>query len=242
LLDQSLQPSCIAFIDDKSTDDSVEKFRNLLAARNFTKKQEVQHHFEEMDTSVAGGFYASDKFKTVICMIEKDKNHGPSLTRNLAISMTSNMTDVYGLCDSDDVYGHHKVEKSLNLIVNHGFVIVYSDYITLDERSGSRVHEHKEPFSVGRLMNECIVSNNSFISKRVFETVGMYDIEMRVAEDYDLWIGASKKFKIAHIAEPLYTYRITGLGATFTVDKERWQKDWNRIKQKQQGLINADKQ
>jgi GT2 family glycosyltransferase len=44
-------------------------------------------------------------------------------------------------------------------------------------------------------------------SRKVMETVGDFDPELELAEDYDYWIRVSKKFSMHHLAEPLYYYR-----------------------------------
>jgi hypothetical protein len=43
---------------------------------------------------------------------------------------------------------------------------------------------------------------------KVRETVGDYDPDTELAEDYDYWIRISKKFSMEHLSEPLYFHRI----------------------------------
>lgn len=45
-------------------------------------------------------------------------------------------------------------------------------------------------------------------SRKVKETIGDYDCDAELAEDYDYWIRVSKKFSICHLGNPLYFYRI----------------------------------
>ena len=44
-------------------------------------------------------------------------------------------------------------------------------------------------------------------TRRVYETVGDYDPELFLVEDYDYFIRVSRRFTLAHIAEPLYYFR-----------------------------------
>ncbi len=45
-------------------------------------------------------------------------------------------------------------------------------------------------------------------TKEVYESIGKYDPETVLAEDYDYWIRISKKFKMYHLSEVLYYYRV----------------------------------
>ena len=45
-------------------------------------------------------------------------------------------------------------------------------------------------------------------SKKVKESIGEYDPETILAEDFDYWIRVSKKFSLCHLAEPLYSFRV----------------------------------
>jgi glycosyltransferase involved in cell wall biosynthesis len=214
LLHQTRRPDSIVIIDDASTDDSVERVFDYLGVKKqkLTTLSVSREGGEEINVSVL-------KYG-IFNILQKEKNHGPSLTRNLGIEYIRAETDVFGLCDSDDEYRPDKISASLEMIEKQGFGIVYSDYVIMDEHKETPTVkvEHKENFSRNRLLQECIVSNNSFIHKKVFDQIGLYDEEMRVAEDYDLWIRASNAgVPIGHIAKPLYTYRVTGLGASFSV-------------------------
>ena len=44
-------------------------------------------------------------------------------------------------------------------------------------------------------------------TRQLYETVGDYDPELFLVEDYDFFIRAAKQFRFAHIAEPLYYFR-----------------------------------
>lgn len=242
LIRQTLPPTTIIVVDDKSTDNSVEECISFLGKNEYSPVESYKQKFPKYnDEEVNIRPFISKKHPTQIFIVEKPTNDGPSKTRNVGIMLTENCTDIYGLCDSDDTYLSNKLEKSINSMTDwqNQPSIVYSDYISIDSRGGNVAsypskREYKEPFYLDRLVEECIVSNNSFITKSVFQLVGLYDEQMRVAEDYDLWLRAAMTGKVSlyHVPEPLYNYAITGEGATFSVSKERWNKDWARIRAK----------
>ena len=45
--------------------------------------------------------------------------------------------------------------------------------------------------------------------RRVMEALGDYDADAELAEDYDYWIRLASRFKLRHVAEPLYYYRLS---------------------------------
>jgi len=177
-------------------------------------------------------------------MFRNETTLGPSATRNKGIKHAWETTDIFGFLDSDDVYRPGKISKSIRkFLVNPEMIgVVYSDYDTLDTRTGVLFREFKEPYSRERLMRECIVNNDSLVSKLAFQKAGLYDEDMRVAEDYDLWVRISEHMLIEHIAEALVEVRTTGHGATFSVDKDTWNRNWRRIQEKTIQRHNAQKQ
>ncbi len=44
-------------------------------------------------------------------------------------------------------------------------------------------------------------------TREVYEAVGEYDPELFLVEDYDYFMRIAKRFRICHIAEPLYYFR-----------------------------------
>ena len=44
-------------------------------------------------------------------------------------------------------------------------------------------------------------------ARGVYEAIGEYDPELFLVEDYDYFMRIAKRFRICHIAEPLYYFR-----------------------------------
>jgi glycosyltransferase involved in cell wall biosynthesis len=161
-------------------------------------------------------------------------NMGPSYCRNLMATIATEAGAKYlAFLDADDIYAPQKIEKSVEIMEREENVAaVYSDYTSLNMKTGVATREYKPAFDKHYLLRECIVNNDSVVRASAFKAVGGYDEEMRCAEDYDLWIRISHKWLIYHIPEDLVTVRVTGEGATFSRTSEEWQRNWNRIREK----------
>lgn len=162
---------------------------------------------------------------------------GPSLARNVGIEFTKEFTDFYMILDADDVMRPDKTLRFAEALFIADIVgVVYADYDILNVATGNVIREYKEPYSRERLLQECIVHSGAGIKKdallAVADDYGYYDINMRTAEDYELWIRISKKYIIQHIAEPLTLVRVHSQNSTNTVSKDVWNRNWNYISQK----------
>jgi len=139
------------------------------------------------------------------------------------------------MLDADDLFVQGKVSKCVAKILEDPQTIgaVYGDYLHLSPE-GVLSYESKRPYSREDLVQECIVHSGSVISRIALDRVGLYDEELRVCEDYNLFLRISNYFLFYHIAEPLTIVRLGAHQSSSTVSQERWKEDY--IKAKQRGL------
>lgn len=221
---QTYKKQSICIVDNGSTDGSIEKIKSRLS------------NIKRVDSNVDILQGKIDKIDTIF--IDIGKPIGPSAARNLGIEILKNHTDAFMILDADDIMMPEKIEKMVSVIsrYNGQVGVVYADYNTLNVDTGNVIREYKEPFSQGRLHQECIVHSNALILKnallQVKDQFGYYDQHMRTAEDYDLWLRISEKFMIYHIPEPLTLVRTHSENSTNTVDNSVWQQNWLRIQEK----------
>ncbi len=228
LKSQIVKPDLVVIVDDASTDGSGD----LIVSKLFANNSDSHVDMTVNDPAVTDIIRCTkDGLNFVI--IQMSQNGGPSKARNTAIKASLDETDIYAVYDMDDIYYPNKISRSLEAFKKFPHVgVVYSDYDTKDTRTGHKEREIKEPFDYIRLCQECIVSNNSLIAAGMLKRAGIYDETMRVAEDYDLWLRLAEVGMLYHIPEPLYEYRVTGNGASFSVDKKVWQECWQKVQQK----------
>lgn len=212
----------IVVIDDGSQDGSADMVRAQLESHRIRELPGSQRETKGM---------TRHRFLPLI-MVSRSVAEGPSSARNLGIQIGWDGTDIFGLLDSDDEYDRLKIRKSVNpFLVSDKIGVVYSDYDTL-RPDGLRIRQYKEPFSRDRLVQECIINCNSLVLKEAFEDCGTFDPEMRVAEDYDLWMRISEKYVCHHLAESLVTIRVGEHSSSAQVPTEIWRRNWQRVMSK----------
>jgi glycosyltransferase involved in cell wall biosynthesis len=213
----------VYIVESGSTDDSLSKINNAF----------FQIQIPDGDFGFAKKISNNRELK----LINLKKNLGPSFARNIAINDALQNSEYLFILDSDDEMYPNKVSRMLSVAESNRLIgVVYADYDILNMDTGVCLTEYKEPFDLHRLTQECIVHSGSMISKEALEAVldgdGYYDVNMRTCEDYDLWIRIAKKFIIYHIPESLTLVRNHRNNSTNTVDKQIWEQNWLRIRQK----------
>lgn len=216
----------IIVIDDGSTDNSWEVIKFAAGLRlpsqpDFAKK------------NVA---YTGKVGQTPVIAYRFNEAGGPSRARNLGIRLGWQHTDVFGFLDADDIYLPGKISKSVSKIMEDPTRIggVYTDYDTLNETTGVLIREFKPPFEREKLLRECMIHSACIVTKMALEKGGLYDEELRVAEDFDLWLRITEHFLILHVPQCLMRVRVGSHQSSSTVRKEIWQKCWQRVMQKTQ--------
>lgn len=151
--------------------------------------------------------------KIPVKVIKHEYNKGASAARNTAIKESNH--PIIAFLDGDDVYYRTKIEKSMVYLEKYPAIgLVYSDYDT--QENGSLRREFKYSFDMGLMKKTCLANSNSLIRKSVFDRVGLFNEDIRGAEDYDMWIRIAAAFPMIHIPEALFMYRMHGNNFTIT--------------------------
>jgi glycosyltransferase involved in cell wall biosynthesis len=212
----------ICIIDGGSKD-----FDSVLAVASKT----LFDKFEKHDVG-EGAFIYSDGKNALIQI----KTNGPSMARNKGIELYFKDTDYFMILDADDMMDPNKIRVMVDAVlfspVPQAVGAVYGDCIIRNTETGQETKEYREPYSIQRLQQECIVHSNSLISKLALQRVGLYDETLRVAEDYDLWLRIAKEFAILHVPEFLSIVRVQPQNSTATVPKHIWEDCLRRIREK----------
>ena len=214
----------IVVVDDGSTDGSTDK---VLAECSISRESNSGNGLVQ--------YTATYKDVQVVCN-RFEKNHGPSFARNFGIKMAWEGTDYFGILDADDIWKPGRISKCLAKFEEapDHIGLVYTDYETLNSETLLKIREFKEPYEYRRLLRNCIVTNACFISKQALGECGLYDEEMRVAEDWDLFLRIGERFMIVHIPESLVYIRVGNHNTTHSIPKEVWGQNWRRVAYKAQ--------
>jgi len=161
-----------------------------------------------------------NKFKNVIDItyIKNDENFGPSKSRNIGISMGKG--ELVSFLDSDDVWDENKLSRSVNIFyIDKSVGMTCGNYrIWVNRRkvmSPFYKKSIKVDFDALKKVN-FVASGSVTVRRKVLEDVGLFNENYKIAEDYDLWIRISKKYKIHYIDKVLYLYSRVSDGKSLT--------------------------
>lgn len=136
----------------------------------------------------------------------RQENQGVSAARNLGISAAGH--DWIALLDSDDEWLPRKLERQWNALERDPrFRFCHTDEIWI--RKGRRVNPMKKHAKYGghifhHCLPLCVISPSSaLIHRDLFERFGMFDPELPVCEDYDLWLRICAREPVLFVDEPL---------------------------------------
>lgn len=140
----------------------------------------------------------------------KTQNFGVSHARNLGIKEAKN--DWVAFLDSDDLWMKEKIKKQVTLHKKYPDLL-FSHTFERWEKNGKVAKYPKrlaKPFGFCFLDNisTCKIACSSvLVHKSIFEKVGYFDENLKVCEDYDLWLRITNTFEIGLIKEECITKR-----------------------------------
>jgi glycosyltransferase involved in cell wall biosynthesis len=134
---------------------------------------------------------------------------GQSRAKNLGVQLSR--APVIAFLDGDDEWLPEKLERQLPLFGNSAVGVVYSRRLLIDEEGRERAAP-RAAAARGRIFNDLLVANpvcfsSAVVRRTVFETAGMFDPELQLAIDYDLWLRVSQHFEFDYVDEALVRYR-----------------------------------
>ena len=132
-------------------------------------------------------------------------NQGVSAARNIGISQCKG--DMIALLDSDDEWLPKKLEKQLAYMIKNGFEICQTDEIWV--RNGKRVNQKNkyskpEGWFFEASLEMCLISPSCTVfTRKAWEDIGPFDVDMPSCEDYDMWLRACLKYPVGLVSEKL---------------------------------------
>jgi glycosyltransferase involved in cell wall biosynthesis len=133
---------------------------------------------------------------------------GPSGARNAGAKVAT--SPWLAFLDSDDQWHSNKLSEQCRFHTeNPEMPWSYTDEVWV--RKGKRVNACKHHRKSGgwiypRALELCFISPSSImISQKLFASCGGFDLELRSAEDYDLWLRICAHHPVHYIDQPLIT-------------------------------------
>lgn len=147
-----------------------------------------------------------------IHLIQQTKNQGPNAARNLGINSAKG--DYIAFLDADDIWEPAKLFKQVEILERDTHIsLIYTSATIINEKgqaTGRVFMARKE----GDVWESLIQGNfvdcpSSVIVRRdCFNRVGLFDVNFRCFEDWEMWIRIAKTYKFAAIGEPLVKFRM----------------------------------
>lgn len=146
-----------------------------------------------------------------ILFIKNKENLGLAEALNIGFSKAKG--DYFTWISDDNLYKKEALEVMLNFLIRYPyFDFVYSHYYLIDENGnliGFRKVKSPKSLNIGNYIGP------SFLYKReIFEKIGGYSSDYKLAEDYEYWLRIRKHFNMKKINRFLYYYRVHGQSLT----------------------------
>lgn len=184
------------------------------------------------DCSTQNLGYLKNKYPN-INLLKTEKNSGPAAARNLGIKNTS--AEYISFLDADDIMHKDKILYSVEELKKSKQVgMVCGNYQIFVNRTKllSPFYKKNPTINWQTLMRQNLVASGSTTVKReVLDKIGYFNEDFWIAEDFDLWLRISEKYKIKYIPKVLYYYSYINKKNSSLTHREDIQKDHlNNIK------------
>ena len=168
-----------------------------------------------------------------------EKKRGVSAARNKGILESKSKWIAF--LDSDDAWKPTKLEKQMEFSVlnQDKYRIIHTDETWYrNKKFLNQLKKHKK--SGGNIFKKslqlcCISPSSVVLKKQIFEEYGLFDENLEVCEDYDMWVRITSKEEVGFLDSPLV---IKYGGHSDQLSKKFWGMDRFRIKSLEKNLKN----
>ena len=206
VLKQSFRDFELCVVDDGSEDDTVEILDSIPGSFNTLRLKE---------------------------------NAGVSHARNCGIRSTD--SEWIAFLDSDDVWHPQKLEKQIDATYERAeHLLHFTDEIWI--RNGKRInpklrHQKREGWIFQPSLELCLMAPSTVMLKReLLEQCGLFDEELPVCEDYDLWLRITAHHQVSFLNEALMT---RSGGHADQLSRKYWGMDRFRVQSLKKILTNV---
>lgn len=142
------------------------------------------------------------------------ENKGISAARNTGICHSTG--EFIAFLDSDDIWLADKVEQQIKIfkgkpkigLVSCSMYHFDTQHKNLEEITYRNYSSHEKFYSFLVMSNIVSGGSAAIVRKDCFQKVGMFDINLKVAEDWDMWLRINQYYDIHIIEKPLVKVRV----------------------------------
>jgi glycosyltransferase involved in cell wall biosynthesis len=149
-------------------------------------------------------------------------NRGQSHARNLALEQATG--DFIAFLDSDDSWSLDKLDKQLAVFQKNPEVdIVHGDEAIIDEHGAvitlNNMKRHSGLITPQLLADNSVSITTALVRRRCFDEMGGFDTTVGVADDYELWLRFSARYRFHYEPGIVASYRV--MADQISSDKRR---------------------
>ncbi|UFP96580.1 glycosyltransferase [Gloeobacter morelensis] len=140
----------------------------------------------------------------------EQKNQGAAAARNAGIRQARG--EYIAFLDADDLWEPAKLERQVACLDARPEVGVVYTWVRVIDQDGEPTGSLYRPGDEGRIWPQLVRVNNIYpsaamVRRQCFERVGLFDLELRFAEDWEMWLRIAADYAFAVLREPLMRYR-----------------------------------
>ncbi len=182
VLNQTFQSFELIIVDDGSTDET----------------EKIVKEFQKKD-------------KRIKYILLEENSGGPSKPKNIGIDISSGK--YLAFLDDDDEWFPEKLEKQLDIFKNNNnLTLVACNSLDVYEEKGTikkyKIKKRKDYFVA--ILESCFIHSSSsvIVKKDALNNVGFFDENLKIGEDWDMWIRILSQYHFSFTEEPLFKYHI----------------------------------
>lgn len=135
------------------------------------------------------------------------ENNGVSNARNVGIKNAQYQW--IALLDADDLWDNIYLEESIKIIRKYNQIeVVATNYYKVYKSKSIVALKLDKGFVNSYFENPCITSSSVIINKKIFDSIGFFETNLKYGEDQHLWFRLGANCKIYFNSTPLINYRM----------------------------------
>ncbi|OYU27327.1 MAG: hypothetical protein CFE41_11655 [Burkholderiales bacterium PBB2] len=152
-------------------------------------------------------------------LLRNDGNKGLPLTRNRGVELARG--EFVAFLDSDDIALPQRLERQLAYFKEHPALVgLGASVVNTDARgaviSGTMACPGSPAFCQAMLLFRTYFHTSTFMARRQALLAHPFDLEIGLAEDYDVYLRMSKAGEVMNLTDVLVQYRVHGHNITST--------------------------